>query len=335
MRALICERFDGIEALRLGELPDPEPAEGEVVIQVAAAGVNFYDTLIVQGKYQVKPTLPFSPGGEVAGTIAAVGPGVAHLQPGDRVCAFVSYGGFAQLCRARASQVWPLPDAVDERAAAAALVAYGTAWFGLHDRARMAAGETVLVLGAAGGVGLAAVQIAHAAGVRVIAAAGSADRLALCSAAGADVCIDYRTESLRDAVKKATDGHGADIVVDVVGGDHTEVALRATAWRGRILIIGFAAGEIPRIPANLLLLKGCEASGVFWDDFLRREPEAAAQQVAAVLRGIAERTLEPRITDVYSLEHARDALFALARREAPGKLLVTPGRAPVRSGARP
>ena len=323
MRALICEQFGGIEALRLGTLPDPEPDEGEVVIRVAAAGVNFYDTLIVQGKYQVKPALPFSPGGEIAGTVVAVGPGVAHFEPGDRVCAFTSYGGFAELCRARASQVWRLPDMVDPQSAAAALVAYGTAWFGLHDRASMAPGDTVLVLGAAGGVGLAAVQIGRAAGARVIAAAGSPERLALCSAAGADVCIDYRAESLRDAVKAATAGKGADIVVDVVGGAYTEAALRATAWRGRVLIIGFAAGEIPRIPANLLLLKGCEASGVFWDEFLRREPAEAADQVASVLRGIAEGRLEPRITDVYPLDRAGEALSALARREAPGKLVVT------------
>jgi len=324
MHALICDAFGPIDSLRVGELPDPSPASGEVVIRVEAAGVNFYDTLIVQGKYQIQPELPFSPGGEVAGTITAVGAGVSGFKPGDRVCAFTSFGGFADLCRARVSQTWHLPDAVTASDAAAGLVAYGTAWFGLHDRARMLSGETVLVLGAAGGVGLAAVQIAHAAGARVIAAAGSGERLALCTEAGADVGIDYSREDLKTAVKTATQGHGADIVVDVVGGAYTEAALRATAWRGRILSIGFAAGDIPRIPANLLLLKGCEVAGVFWDDFLRREPLAAAEQVAAIMDRFGDGRLHPRVTRTYALANAQDALFALARREAPGKLVVTP-----------
>lgn len=324
MRALVCQEFAPLDALQVGELPDPQPAAGEVVIRVSAAGINFYDTLIVQGKYQVKPALPFSPGGEVAGIVAAVGEGVGHVQPGDRVCAFTSYGGYAELCRAKASQTWPLPDAVGFEAAAAGLVTYGTAWFGLHDRARIKAGETVLVLGAAGGVGLAAVQIAKAAGARVIAAAGSAERLALCREHGADVLIDYTAADLKDAVKAATGGQGADIVVDVVGGAWTEAALRATAWRGRVLIIGFAAGEIPRIPANLLLLKGCEASGVFWDELMRREPQEAARQVAAVLACFADGSLSPPVTAACGLDGAVEAMRALAGRKVAGKLIVLP-----------
>ena len=341
MQALICDAFAPIEQLRNGELPEPTPGPGEVLIRVEAAGVNFYDTLIVQGQYQVKPALPFSPGGEVAGTVVAVGepvsavvgaeagdsagdPVLPTFSVGDRVCAFTSYGGFAQLCVAKSSQTWALPDPVTMDSAAAGLVAYGTAWFALHDRARLRAGETVVVLGAAGGVGLAAVQIAHAAGARVIAAAGSAERLALCHEAGATAGIDYTQEDLRDAIRRQTGGRGADVVIDVVGGAYTEAALRAMAWRGRLQVIGFAAGEIPRLPANLLLLKGCEAAGVFWDEFLRREPEAAATQVAAILRGFGAGTLRPRITEVLPLERARDALFALARRKAPGKLVVTP-----------
>ncbi|CAL95658.1 NADPH:quinone oxidoreductase family protein [Azoarcus olearius] len=324
MRALVCQEFAPLDALQVGELPDPQPAAGEVVIRVSAAGINFYDTLIVQGKYQVKPAAPFSPGGEVAGTVAAVGEGVSHVRPGDRVCAFTSYGGYAELCRAKASQTWPLPDAVGFEAAAAGLVTYGTAWFGLHDRARIQAGETVLVLGAAGGVGLAAVQIAKAAGARVIAAAGSAERLALCREHGADVLIDYTAADLKDAVKAATGGQGADIVVDVVGGAYTEAALRATAWRGRVLIIGFAAGEIPRIPANLLLLKGCEASGVFWDELMRREPQEAARQVAAVLDCFADGRLRPPVTAACGLGGAVDAMRALAGRQVAGKLIVLP-----------
>jgi NADPH:quinone reductase len=324
MHALICDAFAPIDALRIGELPDPVPGPGEVVIRVAAAGVNFYDTLIVQGKYQLKPPAPFSPGGEVAGTIASVGPGVSGFSVGDRVCAFTWFGGYAQLCRANVNQTWRLADDVSFEAAAAGLVAYGTAWFSLYDRARMQDGETVLVLGAAGGVGLATVEVAHAAGARVIAAAGSPERLALCAEAGADVCIDYVAQDLKEAVRAATGGRGADIVVDVVGGAFTEAALRATAWRGRILIVGFAAGDIPRIPANLLLLKGCEASGVFWDEMLRREPDVAAGQIGAILQGFADGRFRPRITGTHALAQARDALFALARREAPGKLIIKP-----------
>ncbi|MBR0568947.1 NADPH:quinone oxidoreductase family protein [Azoarcus sp. L1K30] len=324
MRALICNEFAPLEALRVGDLPEPRPAAGEVTIRVCAAGINFYDTLIVQGKYQVKPPFPFSPGGEVAGEVVAVGEGVSHVRPGDRVCAFTSYGGYAQVCRTKASQTWPLPEAVPFDAAAAGLVTYGTAWFGLHDRARMKAGETVLVLGAAGGVGLAAVQIAKAAGARVIAAAGSAERLALCREHGADDLIDYTTTDLKDAVKAATGGNGADIVVDVVGGAYTEAALRATAWRGRILIIGFAAGEIPRIPANLLLLKGCDMGGVFWDELMRREPAEAARQVAAVLACFADGSLKPPITRACTLDGAVAAMQALAARQVAGKLIVLP-----------
>ncbi|NMG34124.1 zinc-binding dehydrogenase [Azoarcus sp. TTM-91] len=327
MRALICDRNEGIAALRLGELPDPQPAAGELVLRVLAAGVNFYDTLIVQGKYQIKPPLPFAPGGEVAGTVVAVGEGVAGFQVGDRVCAFTSHGGDAELCRARASQTWRLPQEVDFDCAAAGLVAYGTAWFALHDRGRLAAGETVLVLGAAGGVGLAAVQIAHAAGARVIAAASSPERLALCREAGADVGIDYSRQDLKEAVKEVTAGRGADVVMDVVGGAFTESALRATAWRGRVLVIGFAAGEIPRLPANLLLLKGCEASGVFWDELLRREPARAAEQVGRVLAGFADGSLRPRISTRYPLSRGAEALQMLAGRKAPGKLLIAPAEA--------
>lgn len=324
MRALICSSFAPLDQLVVGDLPDPQPGPGEVIIEVAAAGINFYDTLIVQGRYQIQPAQPFSPGGEVAGTVVAVGEGVTHLSVGQRVCAFTSYGGMAQRCRAKASQTWPLPDAVSYDTAAAGLVTYGTAWFALHDRGRLQAGETVLVLGAAGGVGLAAVQLTHAAGARVLAAAGGPERLALCRDYGADTLIDYRHESLKDAVKQATDGRGADVVIDVVGGEYSEAALRATAWRGRVLIIGFAAGAIPKLPANLLLLKGCEASGVFWDELMRREPAEAARQVAAVLAGFADGRFRPPPTQACDLDGATAALQALAARQVAGKLIVHP-----------
>ncbi|MBL8454503.1 MAG: NADPH:quinone oxidoreductase family protein [Zoogloea sp.] len=326
MRAYICNAFGPLDTHGPGDLPEPRPADDEVIIDVAAAGVNYYDTLIVQGRYQIRPALPFSPGGEFAGTIAALGANVDGLQPGQRVLAFNSFGGYAEKARARASQVFPLPEAVSFDQAAAALVAYATAWFALYDRGRLKAGETVLVLGAAGGVGLAAVQIARAAGCTVIAAASTADKLALCRQAGAAVGINYRETDLKDAVKAATAGRGADLVIDVVGGAFTEAAVRATAWRGRVLVIGFAAGDIPRVPANLLLLKGCELSGVFWDEFLRREPEACRAQVAAILAGIANGTLAPPIHGRYGIEQAGEALALLAERRVTGKLLISPGR---------
>ncbi|MDD3354875.1 NADPH:quinone oxidoreductase family protein [Zoogloea sp.] len=324
MRAYLCHAFGPLDQHHAGQLPDPTPADDEVIVQVEAAGVNYYDTLIVQGRYQLKPGLPFSPGGEFAGRISAIGAQVEGFQLGQRVLAFNSFGGYAEKARAKARQVFPLPDEVASDVAAAALVAYATAWHALHDRARMQPGETVLVLGAAGGVGLAAVQIARAAGCRVIAAASSDDKLALCAESGACLGINYREQALKEAVKAATAGRGADIVVDVVGDAYTEAAVRATAWRGRVLIIGFAAGEIPRVPANLLLLKGCDLLGVFWDEFLRREPESCHRQVAAVLAGIADGTLRPPIQGRYPIEHAGEALRVLAERRATGKLLITP-----------
>lgn len=337
MRALMCQQFATIDDLRLEDVPIPEPGPGEVCIQVAAAGVNFYDTLIVAGQYQIKPPLPFSPGGESAGIVSAVGPGVSTLRPGDRVVAFSHYGAFAQYCLAPAAQTFPLPAAVSFEDAAAGLVAYGTAWFALHDRGRLKPGETVLVLGAAGGVGLAAVEIAHAAGARVVAAASSPEKLALCRAAGADVCLDYGQGgggqggssqgdpgSLRQAFKTAVGPQGADLVIDVVGNPYTEAALRATGWRGRVLVIGFAAGDIPRLPANLILLKGCEVSGVLWDGLLAHDPEPARAQVGSILAAMATGTLHPRITERFPLAEGRTALHRLARREATGKVLVLP-----------
>lgn len=326
MRAYPCNAFGPLDTHGPGDLPPPVPADDEVVIEVAAAGVNYYDTLIVQGRYQIRPALPFSPGGEFAGTISSIGAAVEGFHIGQRVLAFNSFGGFAEKARARASQVFPLPDAVSFDQAAAALVAYATAWFALHDRGRLRAGETVLVLGAAGGVGLAAVQIARAAGCTVIAAASTPEKLEACRHAGAAIGINYRQEDLKEAVKSATGGRGADVVIDVVGGAYTEAAVRATAWRGRVLVIGFAAGDIPRIPANLLLLKGCELSGVFWDEFLRREPQACHNQVSAILAGIENGSLAPPIHGRYGIEEAGEALKELAERRATGKLLICPKR---------
>ncbi len=319
MKAYVCQAF-GTHGP--GELPEPVAGEGEVLIRVFAAGVNFYDTLMVQGRYQVKPPVPFAPGGEVAGVVEGVGGGVEGIRPGDRVMAFTSWGGYAQKVVAKAAWTWPLPAAVDFDTAAAGLVTCGTAWLALHELARVQRGETMLVLGAAGGVGLAAIQIARRAGARVIAVAGGAERLQHCFAAGADEGIGY--DNLREAVKGLTDGHGADVVLDVVGGPHTEQALRAMAWRGRLLVIGFATGEIPRIPTNLVLLKGCRIEGVFWDEFLRREPERGRAHLAAITAAWAEGGLKPPVSARYPLERAGEALAALAERRAAGKLLVIP-----------
>lgn len=324
MRALICPQFAPLDKLHPGDLPLPTPGETEVLIRVFAAGMNFYDTLIVQGKYQIKPPLPFSPGGESAGIVEAVGAKVTHLKAGDRVVAFSHYGAFAEYCKAPASQTFPLPDAVSYEQAAAGLVAYGTAWFALHDRGRLKAGETVLVLGAAGAVGRAAVQIAHRAGARVVACAGSEANLELARAAGADACVDYSSGDLKEMFKAAVGFRGADIVIDVLGNPYTEAAVRATGWRGRVLVIGFAAGEIPRIPANLMLLKGSEVAGVLWDGLLEKEPEVAREQAAAILAAFADGSLAPAEPTRFDLEQGREALQALAERRVTGKVIITP-----------
>lgn len=324
MKAFVCRALGPVESHAPGEMPVPEIAAGELLVRVAAAGVNFFDTLIVQGKYQIRPPLPFAPGGEIAGTVEAVGDGVDDFRPGDRVLAFTSFGGYAEYTRAKASMCWHLPDPVCFETAAAGLTTYGTAWFALHDLARLQPGERVLVLGAAGGVGLAAIQIAKLAGARVIAAAGSEERLEFCREAGADITIDYVANDLKDAAKAATDGKGADVVVDVVGGEFTEKAIRAIAWRGRLLVIGFAAGAIPRLATNLTLLKGCHVIGVFWDEMLRREPGTSRPQIDALTAAWADGRLRPPVTRTYPLARAGEALQQLAGRRTPGKLLVVP-----------
>ena len=326
MKAYVCEAFGPLDTHGPGELPRPEPKTGEVRIRVVDAGVNFYDTLIVQGKYQVKPAVPFAPGGEVAGVVDAVGPGVTDLAPGDRVMAFTSYGGFAEYVVAKDTMTWPLPQGVRFAQAASGLVTFGTAWFALMDLTHLAKGETVLVLGAAGAVGQAAVQIAKHAGAEVIAAAGSEARLEICRQLGADHTINYTEASLKDAVKQLTQGRGADVVVDVVGDRFTDEAVRALAWRGRLLVIGFAAGAIPKIPANLLLLKGASAQGVFWDEMLRREPELAEQHMREIAALWASGALQPTEPVVHELDRAGEALDALARRAAAGKLIISTGR---------
>jgi NADPH2:quinone reductase len=322
MRALVCSAFGPLEGLQLRELPDPAPGRGEVLIDVRAAGVNFPDLLIVQGLYQFKPEPPFAPGAEVAGVVGAVGEGVERFRPGDRVMATMLWGGLAQKALAKESQTIAIGEDLDDAAAAALGVTYSTSHHALKDRARLRAGETLLVLGAAGGVGLAAVEIGAAMGATVIAAASSEEKLATARAHGAHHGIDYAREDLRARLKELTGARGVDVVYDPVGGALSEPALRAIAWEGRYLVVGFAAGEIPKLPLNLVLLKGCAVVGVFWGAFAQRAPERHLANLGELLRWSAEGQIRPHDDAVYDLEHAREALQRLARREVKGKLVI-------------
>jgi NADPH2:quinone reductase len=304
------------------DVPSPVAGENEVVVSVKAASVNFPDVLIIENKYQFKPPLPFSPGNELAGVVKEVGPGVRNVRVGDRVMAFTAYGAFAEEVKLEARRVLPLPQEMDFQTAASLLVTYGTTDHALRDRGSLRAGETVLVLGAAGGIGIASIEIAKALGARVIACASADDKLAACRAHGADETVNYATEDLRERLKALTGGLGVDVIVDPVGGPYTEPALRSLAWRGRLLVVGFAAGEIPRIPLNLTLLKGCAIVGVFWGDFLRREPEAFAESVNQLLAWHREGKISPHVSATFPLSRAADAIRMMAARQAVGKIVV-------------
>ena len=305
------------------DVPVPTPGAGEVVVSVKAAGVNFPDVLIIENKYQLKPALPFSPGSELAGVVRSVGDGVTGAQPGDRVMAITGYGAFAEEVAVDARRLLRIPEGMDFVAAASFGLTYCTSDHALRDRGGLQSNETLLVLGAAGGVGLAAIEIGKAIGARVIAAASSDDKLAVCRQHGADATINYSTEDLRERIKSLTDGKGPDVIYDPVGGPYTEPALRSIAWRGRLLVVGFAAGEIPKIPLNLTLLKGCAIVGVFWGDFARREPARFAESVAQLGRWFAEGKLKPYVSATFPLERAADALTLMAARKAIGKIVLT------------
>lgn len=324
MKALICHAFGPIDQLRVEDVPDLVPGPGEVVLRVRAAGVNFPDALIVQNLYQFKPTPPFSPGGESAGEVLAVGEGVTRFKVGDAAIALTIWGGFAEQVRVREDQLFALPQGMPYEVAGALLLTYGTCLHALRDRAQLQAGQTVLVLGAAGGIGTATIELAKSMGARVIAAASTAEKLALCRSLGADECINYREQNLRDELKRLTGGQGVDVVMDPVGGDLAELALRSMAWRGRYLVVGFADGQIPRLPLNLVLLKGCAIVGVFWGDFIRREPAAAAQDLQDLVAIYREERIQPLISGRFSLQDAPQAIAALAERRAQGKLIVLP-----------
>ncbi len=324
MRALRCHAFDQPETLSLDTVPDPVPAAGEIVVQVSAAGVNFPDALMVMGQYQVRPPLPFTPGGEAAGVITAVAADVVHLQVGQRVVVFTRTGAFAERVCAPASAATILPEAVTSEVAATLPLAFGTAMHALIDRAHLVKGETLLVLGASGGVGLAAVMIGKALGARVIAAASSAEKLAVCQSHGADACINYSTESLRDRLKELTGGRGPDVICDPVGGALTEPAFRSIAWGGRHLVIGFAGGAIPSLPLNLPLLKGASVVGVFWGAFEQREPAANARHLAQLLEWVAQGIIAPVVSARYPLSNGAAALRDILERRVVGKVVITP-----------
>lgn len=324
MKALLCREFGPLEGLAVEEVPLPVPSKGEVVIKVKAAGVNFPDILIVQGKYQVRPPLPFSPGGEFAGVVKEAGEGVTHVKVGDAVLGLSTHGGFAQEALISAAAVAPISPGVDFAVASALMYAHGTALHALKDRARLSAGETLLVLGAAGGVGLAAVEIGKLLGANVIAAASTDAKLDVCKSRGADHTINYDRADLKAAVRTLTDGRGADVVFDPVGGALSESALRATAWNGRFLVIGFASGTIPRVPLNLPLLKGTSIVGVYWGEFTRREPKRSGENASELMKAVAAGTIKPLVSARYPLSRAVDALRALERREVTGKIVVEP-----------
>lgn len=324
MRAIRCNQYGPPESLTVEDLPDLQPKAGEVVIDVRAASVNFPDVLIIENKYQFKPPLPFTPGSEVAGVVRAVGEGITALQPGARVVAFTGSGGFAEQVAAPVAACVPLDDDVDFALAASFQLAYGTSHHAVVDRAALKAGETMLVLGAAGGVGLAAVQIGKALGARVIAAASSDDKLAICVENGADATINYTRDDLRERIKTLTDGKGPDVIYDPVGGIYAEPAFRSIGWRGRYLVVGFANGEIPKLPLNLALLKGASIVGVFWGDFAKREPERDLAAFKELMGWIKQGKLRPYVSARYPLADTGRALRDMAERRVTGKIVIEP-----------
>jgi NADPH2:quinone reductase len=322
MHAWICETLDGVEALKWKELPTPEPKPGEVRIAIKAASLNFPDLLTVRGLYQFKPPLPFVPGSEFAGVVDAVGEGVKHLKVGMPVAAFGGTGGFATHACVNASLAMPLPPGFAFDDAAAFVLTYGTTHHALIDRAALKPGETLLVLGAAGGVGTAAIQIGKAVGAKVIAAASSDEKCALCKEIGADATINYTSTPIRDALKALTDGKGPDVVYDPVGGDLAEPVFRSIAWRGRYLVIGFAQGGIPSLPLNLPLLKGASIVGVFWGDFAKREPAANAKALAELAQWYAQGKVKPVIDARLPMPQLPEAYARMGSRKVRGKLVM-------------
>ncbi len=322
MKAIVCNKFGTPETLQYQEIETPSPKEAEVLITVKACSVNFPDTLIIQGKYQFRPEFPFSPGSDVAGVIVKVGENVKHFKVGDEVVGFIPFGGFAEKAIVKAKDCFPKPKGMSMVNASAFLLAYGTSYHALKDRANLLEGETILILGASGGVGLTALELAKLMGAKVIAAASSKEKLELCKQFGADEVINYTEESVKDRVKELTNGKGIDVIYDPVGGHFSELALRAIAWKGRHLVIGFANGEIPKIPINLTLLKGASIVGVFWGAFAQKEPKESLANIKQLLTWFANGDVKPHIDKTYSLQNAPKALDDMMQRKVKGKIVI-------------
>lgn len=322
MRAALCKGLDGIQGLGIFETPDPVAGPGQVLVRVKAVGLNFADILMTQGKYQSKPELPFSPGAEIAGLVESVGPGVSGFRSGQRVMAYVGWGGAAERLAVDASALVAIPDAVSDSVASGLSVTFGTALHGLRDRGELLRGESIVVTGAAGGAGQAAIEIAKSMGARVIAVASSPEKLVTAKSSGADEGILFPGQDLKDAVRSLTGGKGVEIVYDCVGGAAAEPLIRSLAWKGRFLIVGFASGEIPKLPLNLLLVKGASAIGVYWGDSVRRDPAAHRAGMQQLLGWVAQGLLKPRIHATYPLERIADAMAVIERREAQGKVVL-------------
>ena len=324
MRAVQVSEFGGPEKLRLEDVPEPSLGEGEIVIRPTAVGLNFFDTLVLRNRYQITPSLPFSPGSEIAGEIEGLGPGVSGLRIGQRVVAFIGGNGCREKVTTKASNAISIPDGVSDKAAAGIPVTYGTALHAFKDRAQLKEGESVAVLGAAGGAGVAAIEITKLMGARVIAVASSADKLAFALAHGADEGVNYETEDLKGRLKELTGQKGVDVLYDPVGGDYAEPALRAMAWEGRYLVLGFASGTIPRLPLNLVMLKGCAIIGVFWTAFVERNPDAHRANMELLLDWCEEGLIAPHIHATFALADTAKALSLIEERKVTGKVMVNP-----------
>jgi NADPH2:quinone reductase len=322
MKAILCTHYGPPDELALGDLPDPLPGSGEVVVKIAAAALNFFDTLIVSGKYQFKPEFPFSPAAEFAGVVESLGAGVSTLAAGDRVMGFIGWGAARERVAIRADKLVPLPAGLDFETAAGLPCVYGTTYYALRERASLKPGETLAVLGAAGGTGMAAVELGKIMGARVIACASSEEKLAFARERGADETLNYGTHDLKDGLRRLTDGRGVDVIYDPVGGAYSEAALRAMAWEGRLLVVGFAAGEIPKIPLNLVLLKGCDIRGVFWGEWLNRNLPAHRADTAQIARWCVEGKVSGHVQAVYPLAETPRALKEIAARKAIGKIVL-------------
>jgi NADPH2:quinone reductase len=324
MKAVLCTHFGTADELELGDIAEPQAGPGEAVVRVRAAALNFFDTLIIAGKYQYKPPFPFSPAAEFSGVVESIGAGVTEFAPGDRVMGHMGWGAAREAVAISVLQLAKLPDALDFERAAGLNVIYATTLYALRDRAQLKPSETLAVLGASGGTGLAAIELGKMMGARVIACASSGEKLAFARAHGADETVNYASEDLRDALRRLGGEHGIDVVYDPVGGPYAEPAVRSLAWLGRYLVVGFAAGEIPKLPLNLVLLRGCDIRGVFWGAWLKREPQAQRAIMTDIVKWCAEGKLSAHVHAVYALAETATALKAISDRKVMGKILLRP-----------